>query len=195
MLSLKSVLLDNSLPCGGESYLFENPREVVVAHAPAEVDDALARITGGLKEGAFAAGYFSYELGYLLEQKLTPLLPQSRAYPLIWAGLFDDREVLQEADVLARLGAGQNGGYEIDDLRLSMTRDAYYEVFDAVQDYIAAGDVYQINLTLKYLFQLNGDPLALYRALRRKQNVAYGAVIRASAFDVLSLSPELFFAL
>ncbi len=47
----------------------------------------------------------------------------------------------------------------------------------AVQDYIAAGDVYQINLTLKYRFAFEGDPVALYAALRRKQRVAYGALI------------------
>ncbi len=62
-----------------------------------------------------------------------------------------------------------------------------------VENYIAAGDVYQINLTLKYHFAFEGDPVALYAALRRKQRVAYGALIHAREFDVLSLSPELFF--
>src|SRR4029078_8982139 len=65
--------------------------------------------------------------------------------------------------------------------------------FAKVQDYIAAGDVYQINLTLKYLFAFSGDPVALYSALRRKQRVEYGALIGAGDFQVLSLSPELFF--
>ena len=62
-----------------------------------------------------------------------------------------------------------------------------------VEDYIAAGDVYQINLTLKYRFAFEGDPVALYAALRRKQRVAYGALIHTRELDVLSLSPELFF--
>ena len=62
-----------------------------------------------------------------------------------------------------------------------------------MQDYIAAGDVYQINLTLKYRFAFSGDPVALYAALRRKQRVAYGALIGRRDFQVLSLSPELFF--
>ena len=52
-----------------------------------------------------------------------------------------------------------------------------------VQDYIAAGDVYQINLTLKYRFAFSGDPVALYSALRRKQRVEYGALIGAGEFQ------------
>jgi para-aminobenzoate synthetase/4-amino-4-deoxychorismate lyase len=61
-----------------------------------------------------------------------------------------------------------------------------------VKDYIAAGDVYQINLTQKFFFDFEGDPAALYAALRRKQRVAYGGLIGAPELSVLSLSPELF---
>ena len=42
-------------------------------------------------------------------------------------------------------------------------------------------------------FAFSGDPVALYSALRRKQRVEYGALIGAGDFQVLSLSPELFF--
>ncbi len=89
-----------------------------------------------------------------------------------------------------------HGGTErakISDLKLSWSREQYDRAFAAVEDYIAAGDVYQINLTLKYHFAFEGDPVALYAALRRKQRVAYGALIHTPELDVLSLSPELFF--
>ena len=46
---------------------------------------------------------------------------------------------------------------------------------------------------MKYRFAFEGDPVALYAALRRKQRVAYGALIHTPELDVLSLSPELFF--
>ncbi|HEX5930836.1 MAG TPA: aminodeoxychorismate synthase component I, partial [Methyloceanibacter sp.] len=81
----------------------------------------------------------------------------------------------------------------ISDLTLSWTRDDYDRAFAKVRDYIAAGDVYQINLTLKYRFAFASDPVALYAALRRQQRVAYGALIHTGELDVLSLSPELFF--
>ena len=78
-------------------------------------------------------------------------------------------------------------------MRLSWTREEYGEAFRVVKDYISAGDVYQINLTQKFFFDFEGDPAALYAALRRKQRVAYGALIATPGLHVLSLSPELFF--
>ena len=68
----------------------------------------------------------------------------------------------------------------------------YRRAFDRVKDYITAGDVYQINLTFKHRFAFDGDPIALYGDLRRRQRVAHGALIGAEDFHVLSLSPELF---
>lgn len=186
------ILLDDSTPQGGPSWLFEDPREIVVCDAPEDVGRALARIQEGLDAGQHAAGFFSYELGYLLEPKLAPLLPEARDHPLVWIGLFDAPRRLSAGDVAALLGSDAPSE-DVENLRLSMTRERYLQAFEAVQDYIAAGDVYQINLTLKYLFDFPGDPLALYRDLRRKQAVAYGAVLRTGEFDILSLSPELFF--
>ena len=90
-------------------------------------------------------------------------------------------------------GTGPPSGAKISDLELSWSRERYDRAFIKVEDYIAAGDVYQINLTLKYRFAFEGDPVALYAALRRKQRVAYGALIHTPELDVLSLSPELFF--
>jgi para-aminobenzoate synthetase / 4-amino-4-deoxychorismate lyase len=199
MTATPFILLDDSLsPAGsggpGHSLLCEAPERVVAAYEPGEVDGALAAITEGLGQGLHAAGLFAYELGYCLEPKLHALLPHDRRQPLVWMGLFREPRRLDEAATRAWLDA--HGALErstISGLRLSWTRDEYARTFAEVQDYIAAGDVYQINLTLKYLFDFAGDPIALYAALRRKQRVEYGALIGAPDFHVLSLSPELFF--
>src|SRR6266496_3130770 len=42
---------------------------------------------------------------------------------------------------------------------------------------IAAGDAYQVNLTFPIRFRHDGDPLALYAALRTRQPVAHGGVV------------------
>lgn len=62
---------------------------------------------------------------------------------------------------------------------------------------IAAGETYQVNYTVRLAGQAHGTPAALYRRLRARQPVGYGAFIalppRAGrARHVLSLSPELF---
>src|SRR6476469_6391614 len=188
------VLLDDSLTQGGRSLLYAEPERLVLANTPEEVEGALDEVSAGLARGLHAAGFFSYELGYCLEPKLKGLLPRDRRVPLFWIGLFGAPRALDDA--LTRAWLDKNGGAErakISDLTLSWTREQYTQAFDKVQEFIAAGDVYQINLTLKFHFAFEGDAVALYAALRRKQRVAYGAVIGAPGFNVLSLSPELFF--
>jgi para-aminobenzoate synthetase/4-amino-4-deoxychorismate lyase len=188
------VLLDDSLTPGGRSLLYAEPEQVVSASSPEEVYAALDEVSAGLARGLHAAGFFSYELGYCLEPKLRNLLPAERRVPLFWIGLF--RAPLPLDDTSTRAWLDRNGGTErakISDLTLSWTREQYTSAFDRVEDYIAAGDVYQINLTLKYRFAFEGDPVALYAALRRKQRVAYGGLIHTGDHDILSLSPELFF--
>lgn len=188
------VLLDDSLTPGGRSLLYAEPEHVISASSPEEVEAALDAVSAGLARGLHAAGFFSYELGYCLEPKLRDLLPEDRRVPLFWIGLFRAPRAIDDAATRAWLDA--HGGTErakISDLTLSWMREQYVSAFDKVEDYISAGDVYQINLTFKYRFAFEGNQVALYAALRRKQRVAYGALISAPDFSVLSLSPELFF--
>jgi len=188
------VLLDDSLTPGGRSLLYTEPQSIVAAYAPEDIEAGLDEISAGLARGLHAAGFFSYELGYALEPKLKGLLPPDRRVPLFWIGLFRAPRPLDDAGTRAWLdGHGGTERAKISDLTLSWSRQQYDRAFAAVQDYIAAGDVYQINLTLKYRFAFEGDPVALYAALRRKQRVAYGALISTPGLSVLSLSPELFF--
>ena len=188
------ILLDDSLTPGGRSLLYSNPEHVVAAYAPEDVASALDQVQAGLGHGLHAAGFFAYELGYCLEPKLRTLFSADRRVPLFWLGLFHAPQPLDDAGTRAWLDChGGAGQARISGLTLSWTREDYDRAFAKVKDYIAAGDVYQINLTLKYHFSFGGDPVALYSALRRKQRVAHGALVHTGDLDVLSLSPELFF--
>ena len=189
MTATPFILLDDSLTAmapgaSGRTLLFEDPERVIAVYRPEDVEAGLDIVTDGLSRGLHAAGFFAYELGYCLEPKLQGLLPRDRQQPLFWIGLF--REPLRFTDAETRGWLDANGALErstISDLQLSWTRDEYTDAFAKVQDYIAAGDVYQINLTLKYRFAFSGDPVALYAALRRKQRVEYGALIGAGDFQ------------
>lgn len=188
------VLLDDSLTPGGRSLLYTEAERIVAAYTPDQVEGALDEVEAGLARGLHAAGFFAYELGYCLEPKLKHLVPSGGRVPLFWLGLFGAPQPFDDAGTRAWLESRSAGKAAISGLDLSWTREHYDRAFAKVQDYIAAGDVYQINLTLKYQFAFAGDPVALYAALRRKQRVAYGALIRTGEeLDVLSLSPELFF--
>ncbi len=61
-----------------------------------------------------------------------------------------------------------------------------------IHDHLDRGDVYQVNLTVPIDFRLDGDPLALYAALRAAQPVAHGGVVALPEATILSVSPELF---
>ncbi len=62
---------------------------LIRADTAEEVPAALAAIEAARASGRYVAGYFSYELGYVLETRLAPLLPSVRAVPLLWFGVFD----------------------------------------------------------------------------------------------------------
>lgn len=69
---------------------------------------------------------------------------------------------------------------------------AYQHAFDTVQDYIRAGDCYQINLTQE--FKANADGLLIDTAedFWALTNAPYSAYLRLDEFELLSCSPELF---
>ena len=59
-------------------------------------------------------------------------------------------------------------------------------------DYIAAGDIFQVNLSQRFTVENAPDPLALYRTLRRRNPAWYSAMMLLGESAVLSSSPELF---
>ena len=186
------VLLDDSLNRDGRSLVFDDPVEVIECTSAEDVGSCLTALDRALSSGLHAAGFLSYELGYLLEAKLLPLLPETRQVPLISMGLYREPQQLDYRETARFVAARAKGEYSVDNLRLSLDKQAYLDAVARVKAYIAAGDVYQINLTLKYLFEFTGNPWSLYADLRRRQRVAHGAYLRARNFEVLSLSPELF---
>lgn len=188
-------MLDDGLNPEGPCWLFEHPQEIVSCTEPDAVAPALAKIARAVDRGAFAAGFFAYEVGYLLEPRLAPLLPPGRRQPLVWFGLFPSRTRLGPAAARQWLAERAQGGWQVENLRSTLDRDGYNSRFARVKDYIVSGHVYQINLTFKHRFEFSGDPIACYLDLRRRQRVAYGGIIQGPEFTVLSLSPELFLRL
>ena len=186
------VLLDNSTRLDAVSMLFEHPVEIIRADTPGDVNAALNKIKSGVARGLHAAGFFSYELGYLLEPKLAHLLPADRSVPLLWFGLYSHPREMSGHEVQGWLNAEAIGNPTLGALAHSWDSTSYLQRFDEVQNKIKSGDIYQLNLTFKARFNLQGSPLALYRDLRLKQRVAYGSLVDTGDVTILSASPELF---
>jgi para-aminobenzoate synthetase component 1 len=174
--------------------LFRGARAVIVARTARDMRPALARLDAARAEGAWIAGYVAYEAGYAMEPRLAALMPRRRPGPLLCFGLFD---APQAADAVLAQAAAEGQGTRMTPPVPVISRRAYDIAMARVQDWIGAGDCYQVNLTFPMVAALTaGTPLGLYGAFRRTGPVGHGAYLDlGSGPVVVSRSPELFFAI
>ena len=188
-----SILFDTAWPeaTGGATgpLLFTAPERVLTADTLADVPPLLAELDRVTAAGGWVAGYLAYEAGYAFE-RIADLDPQPGR--LAWFGVYRAPQRRTEAEVNALLDNA--GPYSLTEPRFALSRQAYRERIARIKQDIRAGDVYQINFTAPFLFGFEGDPAGLYRVLRQRQRVGYGALIRTEAAWILSRSPELFFS-
>lgn len=74
----------------------------------------------------------------------------------------------------------------------NFTREGYMAAIERVRDYIAAGDVYQVNLSQRFEADLPAPSLALYEALRRINPAPNSCFVELGPVTLASASPELF---
>ncbi|MCX5668755.1 MAG: chorismate-binding protein [Candidatus Omnitrophica bacterium] len=162
--------------------LFQDPEFIISCTDPAIFKSSFKDIELALSQGYYLAGFLSYEAGYYFEEKLY----QDKQYdfPLIYLGAYKN--------VLKDKFTKPAPGYRLENLRLNITQEQYSLNINAIRDYIAKGDVYQITYCLKLLFEFYGEALSLYNQLLKEQPVPYPAYIQTDEFQILSLSPELF---
>ena len=71
-------------------------------------------------------------------------------------------------------------------------REAYRRGFARIREAIAAGEIYQANLSRRAVFDLDEDAAEAYARLREVQPVPWGAFLDLGGFSLLSNSPECF---
>lgn len=72
------------------------------------------------------------------------------------------------------------------------SKEQYFEAFNKIQEYIKAGDCYQINLTQEFKADFKGSLLNKAEDLWNLTNAPYAGYLRLDQFELLSCSPELF---
>ena len=70
------------------------------------------------------------------------------------------------------------------------SRSAYNNAFEKIQQWITAGDCYQINLTQRFRTQYSGDPWLAYQHLRQLSPTPFSAFLDYPELCILSHSPE-----
>ncbi|ENV91713.1 hypothetical protein F937_03839 [Acinetobacter calcoaceticus ANC 3680] len=72
------------------------------------------------------------------------------------------------------------------------SKEQYFEAFHKIQEYIKAGDCYQINLTQEFKANFIGSLLNKAEDLWNLTNAPYAGYLKLDQFELLSCSPELF---
>ncbi len=186
-----------------QSLLFCKPHRYLTCRADNDPHKFLAEADALREQGFFLAGWLSYEFAYLLEPCLRHFLTEknrSQSEPLAVLGVYDAPLVYDHETERFSNGAcwpvreEKSSSFTCNRVQASLSQQQYIRAIEAIQEYIRAGDSYQVNFTLHLDFAFQGSVAALYLALRRNQAVSYSSWIRQKGRDMLSFSPELFFS-
>ena len=193
-MTLCFALLDDHLATRAEprSRLYTQHLRTLACHDAAGFAAMLEQMQQALAAGLHAVALWHYELGAVMHG-----LPHRHGGgPLAEILLFARCERLAGPQVdhwLAAQSAAMPAAAGVTRLESSVSQRQFSTAIDRIRDYIAAGHTYQVNYTYRLHFDAYGEPLALYRRLRQRQPVPYGALVcREDGAAVLSFSPELF---
>ena len=165
-----------------------------------------------------AVGFFSYDLCHHVERLPRTALDDLR-FPDLALGLYDsivawdnqqgrawvcaldlpERPSAQERAEALRdlvsgrhLAVGEPVGPCGDDLRSNFTRAEYVAAVARAREYIAAGDIFQVNLSQRFSVRLHVHPWQLYLRSRRINPAPFAAYLGFADGVVASASPERF---
>ena len=171
--------------------IFEKPVAVIEATRLADVVPALAAAEAARAAGRFVAGAVAYEAAPAFDAALATRPPGP--LPLAWFAVFDapiDPGPEVDPDITKiRVDAGNAWTADV-------TPAAHAAAIARVRAAIAAGDSYQANYTFRLRSRLDVATLAArYAHLRAAHRVPFAAHLDMGRWQILSLSPELFFHL
>jgi len=179
------VFLDSALPRpGAVSRLAAEPEEVIEGETPADWDRlraAVRRRTGG---PGMAAGHVEYEGRF-----------RFGIYGRALVFDHDTGEWRDDGGLAASLGDETRTVEQAIRFEPEMARADYEAMVRRAQEYIAAGDIYQVNLAHRFAGCWSGETaaaLGFYARLRAASPAPYAALICGADRVIASSSPELF---
>jgi len=154
-----------------------------------------------------AIGYFSYDLRHRVER-----LPRQCDYdidiPYVTlcfydhALIFDHERNLTEWVALpgctvqppSPVGEVPQEPVEIPEVVLEsdFAPGEYIRAVERAKEYIAAGDIFQVNLSQRFAGKCEADGLQVYQRLRALNPAPFSAYIKYPGFEIISSSPERF---
>ena len=187
------TLLDDSDATASHpsSRLYTELQQELICADAAQFPLVAGQLQSALQQGLYGVVALTYELGVALQGLDTSVLSSQPSRILLYKHCQQlSREQVSDwlqqqtnTDEIAGVAA----------LRSSVDEGEFTQAIERIQNYIAAGDTYQVNYTFRFHFKAYGHVAALYQRLRERQSVPYGALmVLPDGCAILSLSPELF---
>ncbi|MHA7685221.1 aminodeoxychorismate synthase component I [Cupriavidus sp. PET2-C1] len=194
------ALLDDATATPGQptSRLYTGFLREIRCTDPAGLGQAWQQADAAMRGGAHAVLLGDYEWGLALQGLGHLAVPGSRE-PALRILLFRELARLSREQVDAWLAAMDGvtpSPASVGTFRPSVDRPTFHAAIARIHEALRAGETYQVNYTYRIDFEASGSPPGLYRRLRARQPVPYGALIAlphdAQQPFILSCSPELF---
>ncbi|MCG3149355.1 MAG: Aminodeoxychorismate synthase component 1 [Verrucomicrobiae bacterium] len=163
----------------GTRTLFGNPFAVL--------ETELARQSGN---GA-AIGYFGYDLKNFIE-KLPARAGDDIGLPDLWFGFYSKLRVGAAARGSPPLPVNPQDRHGGRPRQSNFTPATYRAAVLRAKEYIAAGDIYQVNLSQRFQCEVSAPAPEVYLALRAANPAPYCVYLDIGDAQILSSSPECF---
>jgi len=163
-----------------------------------------------------AVGFLSYDYGRRIEQ-FPQIAVDDRDIPDMHFGIYDGIAAIHHPtgklfliahglhesadDILKRLASWLQPPFSLSvvgsslalgEWEWNLSKDDFCEAVARVREYIAYGDVYQVNLSRRARARCEGNALDIYMALRKGNPAPYGAYLDIGDLQLISTSPEQF---
>jgi para-aminobenzoate synthetase/4-amino-4-deoxychorismate lyase len=193
------ILLENRKSSAHQqgSFYFDKPSKIILCHELAKLNHCLDELQSLKQSGYYLVGFISYEAAYAFHPFSLDAYHSPEGFPFLLFYAFKDCQCLNQDEVTALLNnlcKRQTAESFTYDVKLQCDEIDYKQQFQTIKNNLFNGETYQVNLTAKYKFKLQGCPIKLYQDLRERQKVEYGALMYLEDYQILSFSPELFFS-
>ena len=205
----RNVLIDNEIYNNVDP--FEKLEQVMIEYK-LNVDSHLPFISG-------AIGYFSYDIGRILEE-LPDNSQEDFSIPdsififfdnLIIFDLHNKKtyitatgQIEDSKDSIIKIEKSLENYVEYEEIKFEKSNNVFFSNFDKdeyeksvswIKDYIRSGDVYIANMTRRIWCNNDEDSFKIYEKLRSSNKAPFSAYMNFSDFQIISSSPERFLSI
>ena len=163
---------------------FSQPTAILTAYRREEIVAVIAAAEHAAHSGRWVVGCVAYEAAPAFDADL-PVRATDGAMPLAMFAVYTAPQALA--------APAAAGDFSCGPWTMTTARPRIAAALDAIHRGIVDGDYYQINYSTRLRASFGGDGDALFAALRTAQPAAYCAQLAAEHWQLLSVSPELFF--